>query len=176
VLPADLPLVPIDSVLLEQAVVNLLENAARHTPPGTRVEVVARREGDGILLQVADHGPGLPPGGSERLFEKFVRGEGAAPGGSGLGLAIARAVLKHPDILIMSEATAALDGATQTTILRNVLNEFKGRALVWILHRPSQARGFDQVIVMKGGKIVEKGTFDDLAAGQTALADLIAAE
>ena len=91
-------------------------------------------------------------------------------------LAIARAVLKHPDILILSEATAALDGAAQTTVLRNIREEFKGRALVWILHRPSQARGFDQVVVMKGGKIVEKGTFDELAMGQTALADLIAAE
>ena len=91
-------------------------------------------------------------------------------------LAIARAVLKHPDILILSEATAALDGAAQTTILRSMHREMKGRALIWVLHRPSQARGFDQVIVMKGGKIVERGKFDDLALGQTELADLIAAE
>ena len=91
-------------------------------------------------------------------------------------LAIARAVLKHPDVLILSEATAALDGAAQTTILRNLNKEFEGRALVWVLHRPSQARHFDQVVVMKGGKIAEKGTFDELATGQTALADLIAAE
>ncbi len=91
-------------------------------------------------------------------------------------VAIARAILKRPDIMILSEATAALDGAAQSTILRNIRKECEGRALIWILHRPSQARGFDQVVVMKGGKIVERGRFEDLAEGQSTLADLMAAE
>jgi len=108
-------------------------------------------------------------------FQVGIGGSRLSPG-QRQKLAIARAVLKRPDILVLSEATAALDGASQTTILRNIRRVMKGRALVWVLHRPSQARGFDQVIVMKGGKIIERGKFDELASGQTELAELIAAE
>ena len=74
---------------------NLVENALAHTPPGTRVSVTLRREGETALLEVADDGPGIAPELRERIFERFVRGAGdraAETGGTGLGLAIVRAV------------------------------------------------------------------------------------
>ena len=81
---------------LHRLVRNLLENAMRHTPEKTTIELTARRDGDEALLEVVDDGPGLPEGMEEQVFDRFVRGEGpadtAAGGGSGLGLAIVRAV------------------------------------------------------------------------------------
>lgn len=89
--PGDLPLVPVDGILVEQALVNLLENAAKHTDPPGAVEVTARAEGGAIVVEVADEGPGLPPGAEERVFEKFFRA-GSARRGFGLGLPICRAI------------------------------------------------------------------------------------
>ena len=94
-LPADLPLVAVDELLIEQALVNLLENAARHTPPGTPVSIGAWVDGNSVVVEVADRGPGIPPGLEEEVFRKFYRGPGIdeANGGSGLGLAICRGVV-----------------------------------------------------------------------------------
>jgi two-component system sensor histidine kinase KdpD len=89
-LPENLPLVPLDPVLMELVFVNLFENAARHAP-GAPLEVSARERMDGLEVSVADEGPGLPEGDLERIFEKFYRA-GSAPGGAGLGLAICKAV------------------------------------------------------------------------------------
>jgi two-component system sensor histidine kinase KdpD len=91
-LPPDLPLLPVDEVLMEQVFVNLLENAAKHTPPGTPIEVGARAAPNAVEIWVADRGPGLPPGQEERIFEKFQRA-GATASGVGLGLTIARGIL-----------------------------------------------------------------------------------
>jgi two-component system sensor histidine kinase KdpD len=94
-LATDLPPVHVDAVLFVQVLVNLLENAAKHTPDGTPVRI-AGTAGDGqITVAVEDQGPGLPPGDPERLFAKFQRGrsEGEVPG-AGLGLAICRAVVE----------------------------------------------------------------------------------
>ena len=85
-------LVLADPVLLEQLLVNLLENAARHTPPGTEVLVRASGGPGGLDLEVADRGPGVPPGEEEKVFERFHRGGRATGQGAGLGLAIARAI------------------------------------------------------------------------------------
>jgi two-component system sensor histidine kinase KdpD len=93
-LPADLPPVHVDAVLFTQVLVNLLENAAKHTPDGTTIRISAAA-GDGeVTLTVEDDGPGLPEGDPEALFAKFQRGrsEGDVPG-AGLGLAICRAVI-----------------------------------------------------------------------------------
>jgi len=90
-LPEDLPLVPLDAVLLEQVFVNLIENAVRHAPGAGPIDISARREGDRVVVEFADRGPGLPAGDLDRVFEKFYRG---APGGAGLGLAICRAVVE----------------------------------------------------------------------------------
>jgi two-component system OmpR family sensor kinase len=81
---------------LHRMIRNLLENAVRHTPEKTTVELTARRDGDEALLEVLDDGPGIPAGIEEQVFDRFVRGDGPADtvggGGSGLGLAIVRAV------------------------------------------------------------------------------------
>jgi two-component system sensor histidine kinase KdpD len=86
----DLPLVAVDAVLVEQALVNLLENALRHAGEG-RVEVGARREGERAVVEVCDEGPGFPAHEAERIFDKFHRAAGGP--GAGLGLAIARAIV-----------------------------------------------------------------------------------
>jgi two-component system sensor histidine kinase KdpD len=89
----DLPLVNIDAVLIERVLVNLLENAGKYTPPGTPIEIGAAASSDTVELWIDDHGPGLPKGREEAIFNKFERGkkESATPG-VGLGLAICRAI------------------------------------------------------------------------------------
>jgi two-component system, OmpR family, sensor histidine kinase KdpD len=91
----ELPFAPLDDLLIQQVLVNLLENAARHTPAGTPVEISARPEGNSIVIEVADRGPGLPSGDPARLFEKFYRaGECKTRTGTGLGLAICRGIVQ----------------------------------------------------------------------------------
>ncbi len=90
--PADLPLVPFDPLLLEQVLINLLENAGKYTPRGTPLELSARVRGDNLEVELADRGPGIATGEEERIFEKFVRGH-ATGGGIGLGLTICRAII-----------------------------------------------------------------------------------
>jgi two-component system, OmpR family, sensor kinase len=81
---------------LHRMVLNLLDNAARHTPPGARIELRLRFEGGDAVVEVADDGPGIPAQIRTQVFDRFVRGEGPADTavgpGSGLGLAIVRAV------------------------------------------------------------------------------------
>jgi signal transduction histidine kinase len=81
---------------LHRMVLNLLDNAVRHTPAGATIELRLRAEGDDAVVEVADDGPGVPAPLREQIFERFVRGEGpadtAVSGGSGLGLAIVKAV------------------------------------------------------------------------------------
>jgi two-component system sensor histidine kinase KdpD len=93
-LPADLPLLQFDAVLMERVLANLLENAAKYTPMGSAIRVGAAASRDAVEVWVADEGPGLPPGREELIFEKFERGrkESATPG-VGLGLAICRAIV-----------------------------------------------------------------------------------
>jgi two-component system sensor histidine kinase KdpD len=92
VLPDDMPPVRADFALMEQALANLLLNAARHTPANTPIFVAAGLErGDRrAFFTVADRGPGLPEAMRERLFKKFERGDAARAGGLGLGLSIVR--------------------------------------------------------------------------------------
>jgi two-component system sensor histidine kinase KdpD len=87
---AGLPLVRMDYVLMQQALTNLLSNAANHTPPGTAVEISAHARNGELLLAVADRGPGLPDAAIPRLFDKFYRGPGAPTGGTGLGLSLVK--------------------------------------------------------------------------------------
>ncbi|WP_207001366.1 sensor histidine kinase [Trinickia mobilis] len=97
-LPADLPLLQLDVVLMERLFSNLFENAAKYTPAGTPLLIGAERiEEDGkpyVRVTIDDHGPGLPPGMEARVFEKFTRGEKeSAKPGIGLGLAICQAIV-----------------------------------------------------------------------------------
>ena len=94
VLPPTLPPVPVDAPLITRVLVNLLENAIKHTPPETRITVSAELEGEAVRVTVDDSGAGLPPGHPERLFAKFQRGRDEYNlGGAGLGLAICRAIV-----------------------------------------------------------------------------------
>jgi signal transduction histidine kinase len=77
---------------LHRLVLNLIENAVRHTPAGTHIRVSLTDRGPEVVLEVADDGPGVPPELRDRVFERFVRGAGDRGSSSGLGLAIVSAV------------------------------------------------------------------------------------
>jgi two-component system sensor histidine kinase KdpD len=93
-LPSELPLLRVDPALFERVLCNLLENAAKYTPPGTPIEIGATADDERIRIVVDDHGPGLPKNREESIFQMFERGrkESATPG-VGLGLAICRAIV-----------------------------------------------------------------------------------
>ena len=98
-LPADLPLLQMDAVLMERLFTNLFENAAKYTPADTPIDIGAERVTDDghpfVRVHVDDHGPGLPSGMETRIFDKFTRGEKeSATPGIGLGLAICRAIVE----------------------------------------------------------------------------------
>jgi two-component system, OmpR family, sensor kinase len=77
---------------LHRLVLNLMENALRHTDPGTAVEATVERRNGAVVLSVEDDGPGIPHELREKVFERFYRGSGDRSGSSGLGLSIVRAV------------------------------------------------------------------------------------
>jgi putative ABC transport system ATP-binding protein len=88
-------------------------------------------------------------------------------------LAIARCLLKRPDVLVVSEATAALDSASQARIMESLIEEFAERGLIWQLHKADLAKRFDHVLVMRSGKLVEQGTFDELYVDGTHFKQLV---
>ena len=91
-LPEDLPPVLVDGLLIEQVLINLVENATKHTPAGQPIDIEARRAGDEVVVEIADRGPGLPTGEEQKIFDKFF-GAGTG-GGAGLGLTICRAIVE----------------------------------------------------------------------------------
>jgi two-component system, OmpR family, sensor histidine kinase KdpD len=94
-LPPDRPLVYCDEVMIDQVLFNLVENAQKHTPPGTPIQIKAKVWPAAVEFTVADVGPGLILGDELRVFEKFHRGRVESPqGGFGLGLAICKAVVE----------------------------------------------------------------------------------
>ena len=112
--PDDLPPVFVDYVAIDRVLSNLLENVEHHTPEGTAIRVSARREGDRVVVLVADDGPGIPSSDLAHLFDKFYRGQAPRRGarrGSGLGLAVARGLLEaHGERIFVESAPGA--GAT----------------------------------------------------------------
>ncbi|HUR22725.1 MAG TPA: ATP-binding protein [Acidimicrobiales bacterium] len=108
-LPADLALVDGDYSQLDQVFTNLLENAARHAPPGSFVRVAGRRRGESVEVRVSDEGIGVPDWERTKVFEPFRRGEGSAS--SGVGLAICKAVVEAHGGTISVDRTAG-GGAT----------------------------------------------------------------
>ena len=93
-LPPDLPSVNVDPMLVSQVLANLLDNAAKYTPPGTPIRIAAVADEPMVRVVVEDEGPGLPPGDPRQLFKKFQRGrQESAVVGAGLGLAICRAIV-----------------------------------------------------------------------------------
>jgi two-component system sensor histidine kinase KdpD len=107
-LAPDLPLLHLDAVLIERVLVNLLENAGKHTPAQTSIAIEAHAETDFVVLTVSDQGPGLPSGRENAIFEKFERGkkEGSTSG-VGLGLAICRAIMQAHGGSIRGETRAS---------------------------------------------------------------------
>ncbi|HEY8026725.1 MAG TPA: two-component system sensor histidine kinase KdpD [Burkholderiaceae bacterium] len=106
-LPATLPLVRFDAMLIERVLCNLLENAAKYTPATSHIVIAAETAGQFLNVALSDNGPGLPAGKEEALFEKFTRGEReSATSGVGLGLAICRAIMEaHGGTIRASKST-----------------------------------------------------------------------
>jgi two-component system, OmpR family, sensor histidine kinase KdpD len=98
-IPRDLPLLPLDAVLVDQLLVNLLENVLRYTPAGSPVDIHVAVKNGNVLVDVCDRGPGFSPGERDKVFDKFYRGQAAKrnDGGTGLGLTICRAVVRAHD-------------------------------------------------------------------------------
>jgi two-component system sensor histidine kinase KdpD len=90
--PGDLPLLWVDPVMIEQLLVNLLENAIKHTPAGTGIEITGSVSSGKTILEIADRGAGIRAGDEERIFERFFRRSEPGVPGVGLGLAICRAI------------------------------------------------------------------------------------
>jgi two-component system sensor histidine kinase KdpD len=113
-LTEDLPLVEVDYVLVEQVLANLLENAARYSPPGSPVAVTANHLlPDWVEVRVVDHGPGIPESERMRIFERFYRATPGGPrrAGTGMGLAICQGVVAAHRGQIWVESTPG-GGAT----------------------------------------------------------------
>ena len=95
-LAADLPMLNVDAVLFEQALFNLLDNAAKYAAAGTLIHILAWQDATSVWLQIIDEGEGIPPADLEHIFGKFFRAEKVdqVPAGTGLGLAIARGFIE----------------------------------------------------------------------------------
>jgi two-component system sensor histidine kinase KdpD len=93
-LPNDLPLIDADFVLVQQAMMNLLDNAIKYSPKEVSIEISVHLSGDWLYIDIVDRGPGIPANELPHIFEKFYRGKHLSnPGGTGLGLAIAKGIL-----------------------------------------------------------------------------------
>jgi two-component system sensor histidine kinase KdpD len=128
---ADLPLVSVDAVAIEQAMVNLIDNAVQYAPADRPIEVEARATDSQVIVEIADHGPGLPAGAERRVFEKFFRVPGVAAGrsepgrkGLGLGLAICKGIIEaHGGRIIAGNRPGGGGGAVFTIELPRLANE-----------------------------------------------------
>jgi two-component system sensor histidine kinase KdpD len=111
--PEDLPPVELDYVDIQQVLTNLVENAAKFSPPGSPIGISVARDNGDVRFEVRDHGPGIPAGDRERIFEPFVRlaRAGQGPRGVGLGLAIAKRLVEaHAGTIWIDQGVS--DGTT----------------------------------------------------------------
>ncbi len=93
-----------DAVLLERVLCNLRENAVKYSPPGARIEVLARTRGEALEIAVGNDGPGFPADRIDQVFDLFARGEREpAVAGTGLGLAICKAIVEAHGGTIVAE-------------------------------------------------------------------------
>ena len=100
-------------------------------------------------------------------------GGGRLTGAQRQKLGLVRAMLKRPDLLVLNEATSAIDPSVQDRIARNILTERDGRGVVWVVNRPTMAALFDQVVVLEDGRVVESGVYAELDREGSALHGLI---
>jgi two-component system sensor histidine kinase KdpD len=118
-LAADTPMAMVDAVLFEQALFNLLDNAAKYAPPQSTIRIESRRSGDRMFLRVLDEGPGIPAGDLERIFDKFYRAQKGdqVRAGTGLGLAISRGFVEALQGTLVAANRADRSGAEFTITL-----------------------------------------------------------
>jgi two-component system sensor histidine kinase KdpD len=102
---------------MRQVLVNLLHNAAVHTPPDARIRMTGRVEDNELVFSVADRGPGIPATDLERVFEKFYRAPGTDSGGVGLGLSICKGIVEAHGGTITAENRPTRGGARFTVRL-----------------------------------------------------------
>ena len=120
-LPAGLPLIQADALLVEQAIGNVVGNALAHTPPETRIQIDAATAPGRLTLRITDDGPGIAPAILPHIFDKFVRAEpvaaSRADGGdsTGLGLAIAKGIVEAHGGTIAAESPVAGGHGTRIT-------------------------------------------------------------
>ena len=103
-------------------------------------------------------------------------GGGRLSGAQRQKLGIARAIMKRPDVLILNEATGSLDGAAQSALLTAMRSEMDGRGLIWAVHRASMAQDFQNILVMKSGRVIEQGNWDQLNKDGNELYELVKSE
>jgi two-component system sensor histidine kinase KdpD len=115
-LAPDLPMLALDAVLFEQALFNLLDNAAKYSPPETTIRVQSWQDGDSVFLRVLDEGSGIPPGDLEHIFDKFYRAQKTdqVRAGTGLGLAISRGFVEAMNGTIIAANRTDRSGAAFT--------------------------------------------------------------
>jgi len=118
-LAGDLPMVALDAVLFEQALFNLLDNAAKYAAAGTTIGVRSWRDRDSVVLQIVDEGEGIPHGDLEHIFDKFYRVQKTdhVRAGTGLGLAISRGFVEAMQGTITAANRADRKGAVFTITL-----------------------------------------------------------
>ncbi|HVV99716.1 MAG TPA: sensor histidine kinase KdpD, partial [Planctomycetaceae bacterium] len=93
-LPTDLPMTSFDAGLISEVLTNLLENTVKYAPSQAPIEISAHRDGNELVVSIADRGPGVPPGDEERIFERFYQPATGAAHGVGLGLSICRGIVE----------------------------------------------------------------------------------
>jgi two-component system, OmpR family, sensor histidine kinase KdpD len=115
-LAADLPMFPLDFMLMEQVLFNLLDNAAKFAPTGSAIEIIGAREDGDAVIMVRDEGPGIPTSDLERIFDKFYRVQSGdrQRAGTGLGLAICRGFIEAHEGRISAANRADRSGAVFT--------------------------------------------------------------
>ena len=154
-------LVPQDVVLFNTS---LKENLMYGKPDATDADVRSAAE-RARLLEFIDK---LPKGWDTRVGERGVK----LSGGERQRVGIARAILKDPAILVLDEATSALDSATEQEVQGALDEAAKGRTTLMVAHRLSTVAGADEIIVLREGQIVERGTHQDLLLEGGLYADL----
>ena len=144
-------IVPQDTVLFNDSI---FYNIQYGRPDASREEVIAAAES----AQLAEFIELLPEGYATRVGERGLK----LSGGEKQRVAIARALLKNPPLLIFDEATSALDSKTEKAIQASLDNAARGRTALVIAHRLSTVMNAEQILVMEAGRIVERGTHQEL--------------
>lgn len=156
-----LGLVPQDVVLFNETI---RSNIGYATPDATEDELrdAARR------AQLLDFIESLPDGWDTRVGERGLK----LSGGEKQRVGIARVILADPAILVLDEATSALDSATEAAVQEALDEASKGRTTLMVAHRLSTVQNADEIVVLKAGKVIERGTHDTLLAAEGEYADM----